>query len=256
MSGIATAIAGGAVLGAVVSSQNASSAADAQTQASQNSIGEQQREFNINQQNQAPYLAAGQTAVGQISNGTAAGGAFNSPYTMADFYTDPAYQFNLSQGLGAIQKSAAATGGVLSGGALKSIDQYAQQNAGNEYQNAFTNYQTDLSGRYNRLASLAGLGQTAVGTLGNQGTASAANIGNTMVGIGNAQAAGYVGQSNALNNGISSLGNYYMQNQYLNKLPNYGGTPSTYASPGSSYSVPSYQAPTPPTIGGLDFSLG
>ena len=222
------AVAGATLVGGVLSSQASGKAADAQIAASNNSIGEQQREFNINQQNQAPFIAAGQTAVGQISKGTAAGGVFNTPYTLAQFYQDPAYKFNELQGEQAIQRSAAAAGGTLSGGALKSIDQYAQQNAGNEYQNAFQNYQTDLSGRYNRLASVAGLGQTAVGTLGSQGTTSAANIGNTMVGIGNAQAAGYVGQANAFNNGISSLGNYYMQNQYLNKLPNYGGgTPST-----------------------------
>jgi hypothetical protein len=39
------------------------------------------------------------------------------------------------------------------------------------------------------------------------------------MGAGNARASGYVGQANAINQGISGISNMYFQNQLLNRLP-------------------------------------
>jgi hypothetical protein len=55
---------------------------------------------------------------------------------------DPGYQFRLKEGMQGLERSAAARGGLLSGGTLKGIQRYGQDMASQEYQNAFNRYQT------------------------------------------------------------------------------------------------------------------
>lgn len=53
--------------------------------------------------------------------------------------------------------------------------------------------------------------------LGNQ-------MGENMIGAGNARASGYMGQANAIAGGLGQAGNNYMQNQMLNRfLPSQSG---------------------------------
>jgi hypothetical protein len=66
------------------------------------------------------------------------------------FSASPGYQFRLDQAMKAIQQSQAAKGNLLSGGALKELDQYSQGIAGDEYNNYL-----------NQLFQLAGIGQQA-----------------------------------------------------------------------------------------------
>lgn len=180
--------------------------------------------YNQTRDDQAPWRAAGGTAIGQLGAGTVAGGEFNRNFTMSDFNADPGYQFRMDQGSKALQASAAARGGLMSGGTLKSLDRYGQDYASNEYSNAYNRFNNDQTTRFNRLSTIAGLGQTSTAQTGAAGTAAAGQIGSNMIGAGNAQAAGYVGQANAVNSGISSLGNFYQQQQYMNKIPS---TPSS-----------------------------
>jgi hypothetical protein len=102
---------------------------------------------------------------------------------------------------------------------------YGQGLAGQTYQDAYNRYNTDQSNLYNRLAGIAGTGQTAAPTLGNAGANYAANVGNTLTGGANAQAAsriaganartsGYMGAVNAITGGI----NNYQQSQLLSQL--------------------------------------
>jgi hypothetical protein len=56
--------AAGTVASGIMSSNAVGSAAQAQQAAQQSALGEQQREFNVNQANFAPWLAAGQSALG------------------------------------------------------------------------------------------------------------------------------------------------------------------------------------------------
>jgi hypothetical protein len=68
------------------------------------------------------------------------------------------------------------------------------------------------------LQSLAGVGQTTASQLGQTGAANAANVGNLMTGGAAAQAAGYVGQANALTGGLGTYLNYSQNNALLNAL--------------------------------------
>lgn len=215
----ATAVVGSAVVGGVVASSAAGKAANAQEQASANATQEQQREFDANQANLKPFRDAGLSVLPELQSGLAPGGEFNKNFTLADFNEDPGYQFRMDQGQKALEASAAARGGALSGGALKAISQYGQDYASNEYSNAYNRFNNDQTTRFNRLSALAGTGQTATNTIGQLGAQTSSDIAQNTLSAGNAQAAGYIGQANAVNSGISSLGNFYLQQQYLNRVP-------------------------------------
>lgn len=190
--------AAGSLGAAAISAGGASDAAAQQTAAGQQAVALQQ-----------PYLNAGQGAIGQLSTLTGPGGALMQPYgqtftapTDVTEQNDPGFQFRLQQGQQALERSAAAKGGLLSGGTVKAEQRYAQDYASNEYQNvynralteyqqAYNIFQNDQANQYARLLGVAGLGQS-----------SAVNAGNALVGIGNAQGAASVGGANAWAGGL------------------------------------------------------
>lgn len=137
-------------------------------------------------------------------------GDLNKSFTLADFTADPGYQFRMSEGLKGVQGSAAARGGLLSGGTLKALTQYGQDTASNEYSNAYNRWNNDNTTRFNRLSTLAGLGQTANNTLASVGQNTANSVASNQLAAGNAQASGYVGTANSISNGLGSLSSMYM----------------------------------------------
>ena len=120
------------------------------------------------------------------------------------------------QGLGAVRNQLNASGGLVSGNTLKGINDYAMNYAGNAYQNAFSNYTANQSNIFNRLSSIAGLGQTANQGTANAGVQTAANIGNAQIGAGQAQASGTVGAANAISGGANNALGWYALPQILN----------------------------------------
>ena len=128
---------------------------------------------------------------------------------------DPGYQFRLSEGMKGLERSAAARGGLLSGGTLKGIQRYGQDMASQEYTNAFNRYQAERTGTLNPFQAMAGQGQSTANTLSNLGMNYANQAGEAYQGAANARASGYVGQGNAINQGISGLSNMYFQNRLL-----------------------------------------
>lgn len=242
--------AGATVAGAAISSNASSKASKAQQQAANdaNSVAERttdkqlalQREmFDKNIELQQPVIDAGNTARNRLMQlmGLSAGGDANGSlmrdFSMADYQADPGYQFRMDQGQQALERSAAARGGLLSGAALKDTARFAQGLGAQEYQAAFDRFQSNRAGKMNPLLSLAGSAQTASGALGaagqnyanSAGTALgnySSTVGQNITGAGNARASGYVGAANALTNGISQGVNVYQQNQLLNMLKNQG----------------------------------
>lgn len=216
---VAAAVIGGAVVGGVATTMAGNKAAGAQKDAAQMSTAEQARQFDETQANLKPFRDAGLSVLPELQSGLAQGGEFNRNFTLSDFQKDPGYQFRMDQGQQALERSAAARGGLLSGGAGKALQQYGQDYASGEYSNAYNRFNNDQTTRFNRLSALAGTGQTATNTIGTLGAQTASNIGENYMQAGNARAAGYVNQGNAINNGVSSLGNFYLQQQYLNRIP-------------------------------------
>jgi hypothetical protein len=128
----------------------------------------------------------------------------------------PNWDFSLKQGQGAVQNMANLSGGLLSGNTLKGISDYTINKSGDLYQKAFENYNANQTNIFNRLSSIAGLGQTANAQTASFGVPIANTIGNTYQGIGQAQASGIVGASNAVNSGISNNASWYQVKNMLN----------------------------------------
>lgn len=190
----------GAAASSMASSRQAGAARDAANMA--------QGQYAQTRADEAPWRQAGVQALGQLNTLTAPGGELNRNFSMADFQADPGYQFRMQQGLQALQGSAAARGGLLSGAALKGIEQYGQGLASQEYGNAFNRFQEQGTNRFNRLASLAGLGQQATQFTGAQGAQAAGQAGNYLTQGANAQAAGIIGAANAVNSGVGNWMDY------------------------------------------------
>ena len=58
-------------------------------------------------------------------------------FTAENFQADPGYAFRLSEGLKALERSAAARGGLLSGGTGKALTRFGQEMGSQEFQNAY-----------------------------------------------------------------------------------------------------------------------
>lgn len=247
--GAAAAIAGAAVVGAGASIYSAGKGAKAQKQAAELSTqvqreqnAEAQREYNLSREDLAPFREAGYTALGQLGRGTVDGGEFNRNFTMADFNKDPGYEFRRAEGQRGVEASAAARGGILSGGTLKALDRYNQDYASQEYGTAYNRYNNDLTTRFNRLSSLAGTGQTATNTGISASQANVAqqqqgvnNITNNIAAAGNARASQYVSAGNAVGNAAGQVGNYVALKSFIGNGGGYGSTPGFGGS--SSYGI-------------------
>ena len=212
---IPAAIFGSSLLGASA----ANKAADTQAGAADRAAELQYKMYQENVQRQQPFLEAG---VGALNKLTAA--ADYKPFGMDQYKADPGYAFRLGEGQKALDRQAAARGGLISGGALKAATRYGQDMGSQEYQNAFNRYQTERAAMLNPLQSLAGVGQTTAATLGNAGQSYGAGAGEAYMGGANARASGYVGGANALTSGLSSYLNYNQGQDYLNRLRSSGGS--------------------------------
>lgn len=268
-------VAGAVVVGSVIqgsmssnAAQNAAStqaaaagqASDAQLQATRESIAAQKEAYAKQLELQAPFREAGlkgqnrlMDLLGVSGNTKAEGyGSMATPFTAESMYNDPGYAFRLNEGIKALDRSAAARGGLLSGAQLKAVNRYGQEYAANEFGNAFNRQQLQRASILNPLQSLTGQAQTSANTMsqaaGNLGAGESAALlagGNAvagnLIGAGNARASGYVGSANAWGNTVGNITNAYVgyqQNQQQNALLNryLGGGGSSYGGGGGGYS--------------------
>lgn len=196
------AILGSSLFGAQAASKAASTQAEAQSQANQlaYSMWLQQQE------QQKPWLQAGQRALSSLETASK-----YTPFSYNAMTADPGYAFRLDEGQKALERSAAARGGLISGGALKAATRFGQDMGSQEYQNAFNRYQTERAATLAPLQSLAGLGQTASNVLTNAAGNYADKAGQGLTDLARVNAAGYQGAATSLGTGVS---------QYLNQMNN------------------------------------
>jgi hypothetical protein len=227
---IPAAIIGSALLGSSASKKAASTQADAANRAADLQMQQFERQVEL----QEPWRQAGITALNKLTPLATE----YTPFGMDQFQQDPGYAFRMSEGMKALERSAAARGGLLSGGMLRGAQRYGQDLASQEYMNAFNRYQAERNARLNPLQSLAGVGQTATNQLGQAGQAMASNVGQALGAAAQARASGYVGGANALAQGLGTYLNYQQGQNYLNaRFPqqaapitdySYSYTPSSY----------------------------
>ena len=219
----------------------------------------------------APTVQAGDTARNRMLDliglsgrtGAAGYGSANQPFSMAgfdpnslmrnfgasDFQTDPGYNFRLSEGLKAIDRQAAARGGMMSGAALKAAGRYGQDVASQEYGNAFNRFQTNRASQaglytdalnrertrqmdeYGRLSDFTTRGANAAAGTGSSQAAYGTNAANLMsqgaqamgqgvLGAGQSTAAGQMGAGNTYNNAIQAALQGYQNNQMMDLFRN------------------------------------
>ena len=119
----------------------------------------------------------------------------------------PNYNFMLQQGQMANQRAANLGGGALGGNALQGLQKFTQDYAGNAYQNAFNNYQTQRQNIFNTLQNIANMGQTANQQAIGAGTNYGQQQTNLATGLAAAQAGAGIGQAQNQTNLISNLAN-------------------------------------------------
>jgi hypothetical protein len=206
---------------------------------------------------QAPFRETGLAAntrladlLGLSSNTTAPGfGSMQKEFDMNTTQQDPGYNFRLTEGLKALDRTAAARGGLLSGATLRGAQRYGQDLASQEYQNAFNRYQVNRANTLQPLQSLLGVAQTSTNALSQAGSDYANNssninanyannYSNNTIGAGNSRASMYVGQANAYNNGIQGGLNGFLG--YLNSRNSGNGYPNNSSNP---YADSGTQAP-------------
>lgn len=183
------------IFGAKSAARGQKQAADASERASQASLAEQQRQYNQSRQDMMPWLTTGTSALGQVSNLTGLGGTAAQKAAMSQFTASPDYQFRLNEGNRQLAARNSALGTQDSGAAQKAALQYAQGLASSEYGNY-----------YNRLAGLAGVGQTAAQNQAKLGQNYAGAV--TGIVTNNAQnlASSYINRGNIYGNLWSNLG--------------------------------------------------
>lgn len=205
--------AAGSIGGALIGGNAAESAASTQANAANKAAKLQEQQFNTTTQNLAPFLQGGQNTLATLlaqlgigKNGTLTPGApLTTPFSAATYQQSPGYQFQLNQGVNAVQNAASATGGINSGNTLKALTQYGQGLANQDYYQAQSVYQGQQNQLFNYLQTIAGSGQNAGAQLGALGSNAASNAGNYITQAGNASAAGTIGAANALTGGINGV---------------------------------------------------
>jgi hypothetical protein len=209
--------AGAALASAGAGIYGANKAADSQKKAAKKAAKAQKQALAQQIALTKPYVEAGKNALAEYQK--------MAPYEdfgMKQFQADPGYNFRMAEGLKGLERSAAARGLLQSGGTLKGIQQYGQNLASSEYENAFSRYLSQREARLDPYRYLSSQGQAAA-------AGQAANVGSTGAALaeiaaqrGNVNAAQAAGTAGAIGNAFSSIGqgvgSYYANQPYMNYL--------------------------------------
>jgi hypothetical protein len=192
--------AGASIIGGRSQANAAKDAAKEQTKATKLTIKAQEKALERQIGLQEPFRQTGVNALADY--GTA---SQYTPFGMEQFEADPGYQFRMSEGMKALERSAASRGILQSGQTLKNITRFGQDAASQEYQNAFQRYLRERQQKLQPLEYRIGLGQAAAsGQAANVGS-TAQNVGNLTTSLGNIQSAGIMGQANAFTNTLGNI---------------------------------------------------
>lgn len=182
-------------IGGLTGQNQADAAIAAQTAAAREANATQKYIFDEQRKDAQPWRSAGISALAGLQDND-----FKKDFTMSDFEADPGYAFRMAEGQKAIERSAAARGGLNSGATMKSLAQFSQNTASNEYQNAYNRFNSDRDRRFNRMSSIAGVGQTANSQVAAAGQNYGNNVSSNQIGLGNAIGAAHIAQGNQMSN--------------------------------------------------------
>lgn len=219
-------ISGGAgLLGAGLQANAAREAAQGIADAN---ISSNQLMARMNEQNRArqePFYQAGLSALPDYVTGirgteedrkAGRAGSLVRPFAMSDYQADPGYGFRMSEGMKALDRSAASRGNLLSGSTLKSAERFGQDMASQEYNNAYNRYVGNQATQRNALAGLTGFAPTASSAMQAGDTAYGSNAANLASNTANAMAGAGATRASSYGNALAGIG----QNIYNTMNPN------------------------------------
>lgn len=223
--------AGASLVGGAMASSAASKAAKAQQQAAQSQLELQRQMWRKQLELQAPFREAGLKAqnrlmdlLGLSGDKNARGyGSLNQPFGQEQFNVDPGYKFRLSEGLKALDATAAARGGLMSGNALRGAAQYGQELGSQEFRNAYDRYQTNRANILNPLQAFAGQAQSSANVLGAAAQNYAGQGSDAIQYGGNAAASGYTGAADAWNRALGGAAGTAVSGLNAAKIYGQGG---------------------------------
>jgi len=214
-------------------SQASLSAANRLATANQGATALQTRMYEDQVARQQPFYEAGLNALKPYTTGIMgtqeqqdAGqpGSLVRPFAATDFQADPGYAFRVSEGLKALDRTAASRGGLLSGATLKGAQRFNQDIASNEYNNAYNRYVGNQATQRNALAGLTGFAPTAAQQISNAGSNYASNVNNlatnTATNYANADLTGAAARQSAYTGAGGAFANALTPNPlnaYINK---------------------------------------
>lgn len=211
--------AGATIYGANAQAEAAKKASQTQSDAAQRGIDEQRRQFDVTQQNYAPYLAAGKQGLSGQLDLAGVNGPEAQMRAIDMIQNGPQFSSLLKQGENALLQNASATGGVRGGNT----------------QGALMNYRPMLlnqllSEQYNRLGGLTSLGQASAAGQASIGQANANSIADLLAQQGRAQAGGDLaegqkaaGYANAFTSGVGTILPVFTGGFGKNLLPSNSG---------------------------------
>lgn len=198
----AAAIVGAAAIGGVATTVAGNKAAKAQKNAAAQQIAESRRQYDQTRADYAPAREAGAGATNKLASMYGVYKPGDASYVATDFTASPGYDWRLSEGVKAAERSAASRGLLGSGAAVKAIQRYGEGLASSEYENYA-----------NSLKSLAGLGQNATTGTAAAGAQSTGQINNAYQQAGNARASSYANTGSAINGTVNNLASLYLYQQ-------------------------------------------
>ncbi len=160
------------------------------------------------------------------------GGQLGRQFSVDDFWQDPvtqlSYQAGLDEGKKALETRAPLTTGRDSGAMLKELTKFGTDYTSAKAGESYNRFENNKSSIFNRLAALAGIGQTANNTIATAGMNTANNNAQILTGAGNAQAASQIAGGNAWSGALGNIANWWNQQNTLNRLfPQGGGATPT-----------------------------
>jgi|APGre2960657404_1045060.scaffolds.fasta_scaffold04629_4 hypothetical protein len=227
----------GGTIGGLIDSDKAgdaaSDAANAANAGAQADIALRRQMYEEGVARQKPFYEAGVNALPGYLQGIGQGGDLVRGFTMGDYEADPGYAFRFEQGQKALERSAAARGGLISGNTGGALQKYGQGMASQEYSNAYNRFRDTQGLRRNALAGVVGFAPTAAGSMATAGQNYASGVGPQMyqqgVNTGNAMIAAQRGRESSYGDIGSTLGKYLGSGNFGGSSGSFKADPGAYA---------------------------
>jgi hypothetical protein len=187
----------GSLLGGGSQKKAVTQATNAQVDAYNKGIGEEQRQFDLTRSDFEPYLKAGTGALGQLGDLVGTNGAPQQQSAIDALKASPFYQTLFRTGEENVLQNASATGGLRGGNTERGLADFGSDTL-------MKTIQQQLSS----LGGIAGMGEGATNSVAGFGASNADAITKLLGSIGGAQASGILTKAGIGAQGLQNAGGF------------------------------------------------